>query len=235
MTDHVGWIVTFSGIDGAGKSTQIESLSNKLTEQGFRVVRVTFWDDIAVLSRFRAGISLRTLRNKRSRDYSPSLRNDKNVHAWYLTLARSIFYFLDCLRLRRAALRLRKSHSDFILFDRYIYDQIVQLRSRHWLARAYARLLAGIAPTPDYAFILDASPDDAFGRKPEYPLSFMHEYRRAFLALRELVPELIVIAPGNIAEVQRQIVAHLSGSAIAFSDQHPSDSATRATILSDSQ
>lgn len=205
-----GRIVTFSGIDGAGKTTQINSLTDHLGEQGYRVARVTFWDDIAVLSRFRAGVSLRTLHNKRSPDQTPALRSDKNIQIWYLTLIRSIFYLFDCLRLRRTALKLKNGESDFIIFDRYIYDQIVQVRARHWLARKYIRLLAAIAPTPDAGFILDASPDDAFGRKPEYPLSFIHQYRRAFLSLREFAPDLIVIPPGSIADVQRQIVAQLS-------------------------
>src|ERR1700745_2695719 len=164
MTDHVGRIVTFSGVDGAGKSTQIERLSKSLSEQGFRVVRVTFWDDIAVLSRFRASVSILTLGNKRSSDHSPLLRNDKNVHTWYLTLVRSIFYLFDCLRLRRGARQLRKTNSDFVIFARYIYDKIVQIRARHWLARAYVRLLAAIAPTPDAGFILDASTDVGFGK-----------------------------------------------------------------------
>ena len=234
MTDHVGRIITFSGIDGAGKSTQIECLSKTLSGQGFRVVRVTFWDDIAVLSRFRASVSLRTLQNKRSSDHTPLLRNDKNVQAWYLTLVRSMFYFFDCLRLRRAAFQLRTKDSDFIIFDRYIYDQIVQVRARHWVARTYVRLLAAIAPTPDAGFILDTSPDDAFGRKPEYPLSFMREYRDSFLALRELVPELIVIGPGSIAEVQRQIVAHLPHNAATSSNEPALNNGPRTPILSDS-
>ncbi len=40
-------IVTFSGIDGAGKTTQINSLSAYLSQRGFRVAHVVFWDDVA--------------------------------------------------------------------------------------------------------------------------------------------------------------------------------------------
>ncbi len=233
MTHHVGRIVTFSGIDGAGKSTQIELLCKHLSDQGFRVVRVTFWDDVAVLSRFRARVSLRTLRGKQSAN--DSLRHDKNVRTWYLTLARSLFYFLDCLRLRRVVRRLESTALDFIIFDRYIYDQIVQVRARHWLARAYIRLLIALAPTPDAGFILDASPDYAFNRKPEYPLAFMHEYRRAFLTLSDFVPELIVVAPGTVAEVQRQIVAHLAQNFVFRSNVQRLHGETQTTMLSDSQ
>lgn len=232
MTHHVGRIVTFSGIDGAGKSTQIELLCKQLNDQGFRVVHVTFWDDIAVFSKFRARVSLRTLRGKHSPD--DSLRHDKNVRTWYLTLARSLFYLFDCLRLRRVARQLRSSAPHFIIFDRYIYDQIVQVRARHWLARAYVRLLIAMAPTPDAGFILDASPDHAFNRKPEYPLAFMHEYRRAFLAISNLVPDLIVVGPGTIADVQRQIVAHLPQNFVFCSDAQSPTGETQATILSDS-
>jgi thymidylate kinase len=130
---------------------------------------------------------------------------------------------------------LRTKDADFVIFDRYIYDQIVQVRARHWLARTYVRLLAATAPRPDAGFILDASPDEAFSRKPEYPLAFMHEYRGAFLALTKLVPELIVIAPGSIDEVQRQIVAHLPHNAAISSNEAALRDTRRTPVLSDYQ
>ena len=46
-------LVSFSGIDGAGKSTQIENLHRLLIAAGFQVQRLAFWDDVAVLRRFR--------------------------------------------------------------------------------------------------------------------------------------------------------------------------------------
>ena len=46
-------IVTFSGIDGAGKSTQISALEAWLRAAGLRTRVLTFWDDVVVLSRLR--------------------------------------------------------------------------------------------------------------------------------------------------------------------------------------
>ena len=46
---------SFSGIDGAGKSTQIANLRARLQDAGMRVALITFWDDVARLKRIREG------------------------------------------------------------------------------------------------------------------------------------------------------------------------------------
>ncbi len=48
-------LVTFSGMDGAGKSTQIENLCAWLEARGHSVCRLAFWDDAVVLCRWREG------------------------------------------------------------------------------------------------------------------------------------------------------------------------------------
>ena len=201
------YIVTFSGIDGAGKTTQIETAAAHLSQMGYRVARVAFWDDVAVLPKLRTGLSSQVFKKKPD---SASLRHDKNVRTWYLTMVRSFFYALDTVRLRLVARRLRASEEfDFIIFDRYVFDLLVQIRASNWWARTYRKALLALAPLPDNAFVLDASPDEAFQRKPEYPLAFMHEYRREFLGLRGSVAHLEVIPPSTIEQVHQQIMSRL--------------------------
>jgi thymidylate kinase len=210
MTVHAPRILTFSGIDGAGKTTQIECISAHLVRQGYRVARMSFWDDVAFMSKLRADVSLTVLQKQRTPRHAGTLRNDKNVRTWYWTLVRAIFYLLDALRLRRVVSQLRTGENDFVIFDRYLYDQLAQFHSRRWPARAYIRLLVGLAPKPEFAFVLDALPGEAFARKPEYPLAFMYGYRRAFLGLCEFVPRLVVIAPSSVENVRKVILQYLS-------------------------
>jgi len=203
-------IVTFSGIDGAGKTTQINGLAAFLSPLGFRVAHVTFWDDVAFLAKLRAGVSLALFRKPSGTANNASLRYDKNVRTWYLMLVRAGFYLLDALNLRRVVKKLRRCDCDFIIFDRYLYDELVQIQSPHWLSRAYIRLLLSLAPEPEFPFILDASPDDAFARKPEYPLDFMRGYRQAFLGLCAFIPRLTVIGPSTVDNVQQLIVQRIA-------------------------
>jgi thymidylate kinase len=200
-------LISFSGIDGSGKSTQIERLHARLVSQGLSVLRLAFWDNVVFLPQFRAGVSHKVLRGEIGigSPEKPVRRNDKNARKWYLTLARSPFYFLDVLSLRRVVAKARRSNADVVIFDRYIYDQLANV-SRNWLGRAYVRLLLSLAPRPDVAFLLDADPEAALKRKPEYPLDFLHEYRRCYFNIKSMAPEMTVIAPGQVDAVENAIL-----------------------------
>ena len=206
------FLITFSGIDGAGKTTQIERLSSCLRKQGLRVLRLSFWDDVAVWSRMRAGVGQRAVdfhRGEGKTEHSFVPRNNKHVRKWYLSAARSGLYMLDVARLRRLLASQRIKNSDVVIFDRFIYDQIANIYSQSLAARTYGKLLLKLAPAPDLAFILDASPAAAFARKPEYPLEFMYQNRRNFLHLQELVPQLIVIPAARMDDVTNEIYMHV--------------------------
>jgi thymidylate kinase len=211
------FLITFSGIDGAGKTTQIEYVSSLLQERGLRVLRLSFWDDIAVWSNLRAGVGNWTADSSSTapaaeRSFSP--RNNKHVRKWYLTAARSAFYMLDVAKLRRLLASERIRSFDAVIFDRYIYDQIANFQSQSF-ARLYGKLLLKQTPAPNLAFVLDASPAAAFARKPEYPLEFVYRNRRNFMRLREWAPELIVIPEATPEGVSSEIYFHISQSLLA--------------------
>lgn len=206
------FVITFSGIDGAGKTTQIEHLSSSLQKQGFSVLRLTFWDHVAVWSTMRAGVGHRSADFSRAhqmtqRSFAP--KNNKHVRKWYLTAVRSGMYVLDVVRLRRLLASPEAKNSDVVIFDRYVYDQIANIYSHSFAARLYARVLLKHSPTPDLAFILDASPTAAFARKPEYPLAFMRLNRRNFLRLHELVPQMVIITDTREEDVRNEIEYHV--------------------------
>lgn len=190
------FLISFSGMDGAGKSTQIQILCADLAAAGVPVLQLAFWDHVAAFARMRANFSIKFLKSdgRVGTPTQPVRRNDKNASAWYLVVARTFLYSVDAMMLRRIIRRTQKRFAGVIIFDRYIYDQLATLPLERSWARAYARMILKVVPRPDLPFVLDAVPEEARGRKPEYPLEFMHRYRAAYVRLSTLAG-LILIDP----------------------------------------
>ncbi len=200
-------LVSFSGIDGAGKSTQIEVLQSRLQEMGMRVKQIRFWDDVARLKSARESTGHRLFKGDKGvgTPEAPIVRKDKNVRSWPMTCIRLALYFIDSIATRAAVSGALYSGCDFVIFDRYCYDELANLNLRNFLLRAYVRLMLRIVPRLTRSYLLDADPVPAHARKPEYPLDFVHENRAAYLEISNLTGRMTVIAPRSIDEVQQEI------------------------------
>jgi thymidylate kinase len=199
--------ISFSGIDGAGKSTQIESLRARLSQAGFRVSLVTFWNDVARLTRVRevSGHTLFQGDKGVGTPARPVNRQDKNVQSWYMTPVRFCLYLVDAISLRRVIAKTLAGDADVVIFDRYLYDELANLSLRNAMTRAYVRLLLMLVPHPEISYLLDADPVQARARKPEYPLDFLHSSRASYLALSKLAG-MTIIAPQAVEGVAQQIL-----------------------------
>jgi thymidylate kinase len=218
-------LLSFSGIDGAGKSTQIDALLRYLGDRGHRFKLYTFWDDVVAFSSYREHLSLHIFKGEKgvgSPD-RPVARRDKNVTTWYMVLLRLFLYIFDAVRLSAVTSRQAAKDVEFVIFDRYIYDELANLPLQHRSVRLYVRLLLHIVPRPDLAFLLDADPENAVSRKPEYPLEFVHRNRNAYLEIANIA-ELIVLAPSSISETTEAIRNSLAslkpGASAAVLPQH---------------
>jgi thymidylate kinase len=188
--------ISFSGIDGSGKTTQIDALVLCLRDAGLRVRVLRFWDDIAVLGRLREAASHTLFKSEKGvgSPGKPVRRRDKNVRSWYMTVARLFLYGFDAIRLA-FVLAASARDVDFVVFDRYLYDELANLDLETPAARIYSRTLLKLVPRPDVAFLLDANPSEAQARKPEYPLEFVQNNRTSYLALAALAENITVVAP----------------------------------------
>jgi thymidylate kinase len=202
---HRPFRVSFSGIDGAGKSTQIEILYAALSASGIRVRLVTFWEDVAILPRLRETATHVLFKGEKGvgSPERPVNRRDKNVRSWYMTGARMLLYFFEAISLRCATTRARDA--DIIIFDRYLYDQIANLPIKYASMRTYARFLLRLVHQPDIAYLLDADPVVARQRKPEYPLEFLGDSRASYLELCR-IGNMTLVAPGSVSQVANAIM-----------------------------
>ena len=203
-------VVSFSGLDGAGKTTQIDNLRALLGALGLRESMLAFWDNVVVLSRYREGFVHKVYKSERGigAPDKPVNRQDKNVRAWYLSLARHGLYLLDAVHLIWVIAKARRNGSDVVIVDRYIYDELANLPLENALTRAFVTFVNAIIPRPDIAYLLDADPVAARARKPEYPVEFLHQSRRCYFMLADLIGTMTVIPPLPLSDAKREVEQH---------------------------
>lgn len=201
-------LISFSGVDGSGKSTQIETLRSALHTAGLKTTLLAFWDNVVVGVKYREGFVHKVYKSERGigAPGKPVNRRDKNVRGWHLTLARHFLYLLDSIHLCEVVARAKKSGVDVVILDRYIYDELSNLNLNNPLSRSFIKFVHSFVPRPDIAYLLDADPVAAYARKPEYPVEFMKKCRRVYFDLASLLGTMTVIPALALPEAKAAVL-----------------------------
>jgi hypothetical protein len=194
-------LVTFSGLDGAGKSTLIGALRQALEERRHPVVVLHMDRDVGTYAILRGARD--RLTPARGRRAGPGRwRRMRDAVVWGRGLRRVLFpmdvlLFL-CHRLYHERLRGR-----VLITDRYFYDSLVDVADgRRW---AHLRWLARLAPTPSIAVFVAVGPEDSFARKGEYSVEYLRRRWVAYQRVFSWVPDAVVLANADAAASSRQL------------------------------
>ena len=194
-------LVTFSGLDGAGKSTQIDLLNTHLQSLGHRVTTLTMYDHISVSAALRH-LLRRLLRRNTPRcsstdsnetSSSDRFRFDKNRSDPLTSLLRQIVYILDLCRFLMVRAYQVYQRRQILVMDRYFYDSIANVDGTTGWKALYARCFLALVPKPDLPILLNPDAYMAFRRKSEYPLEYMIQRRQVYFRIFRSVPAALII------------------------------------------
>lgn len=193
-------IITFEGIEGVGKSTQINLLKDYIESRGLSA------------SIFREPGSTTIGENIRSilLDSKENLSKESELLLMFAARAQLI------------SEKVKISNTDFILFDRF-YDASVAYQGfgRGLSVDFINNLISFInCPQPDLTFLLDISVENGFKRKindvkdriESSGDEFFENVRQGYLEIAKSQPERIKVidAMGSIEDINKEIIKEVS-------------------------
>lgn len=173
-----GMHVTLIGSDGSGKSTLISHLQRNLGDffRRFKTyhfrVRTSGGSNVAVID-----------------------PHGKPPYGMIMSMAKLVYYFIDCWISYLLKLIRLKIESTLIVFDRD-FDDILVDPKRYRLSSnsiSLASVLRKFLPRPDITFALDLDPAVCYARKPELTIEELERQRGFIRELAAAEPRYILI------------------------------------------
>ena len=223
-------VITFSGLDGAGKSTLIDWLQGELKRRRRPVTVLHMADGIGVYAGLRAARdSLQHVfgtsgdregragngRPSRPRWAGPASARGlaglagriRHAILWSKPLRR-VLYPVDLLIFLAIRFYVATVRGRVLLTDRYFYDTLVDVADDgRWF---WVRLLERLTPAPDVPVFLDVSPEESYARKGEYSVAYLARRSAAYRHIAPLIPSAVVLPNADLDDTRRALERAIS-------------------------
>lgn len=176
---HKGYVMTFSGVDGAGKSTVIENIKQKVEKQLRRRVVILRHRPslLPILSTYVYG------KHQAEFNASNKLPRTGNNNSFFSSLFRFAYYYCDYVFGQFYIYTKYVFRGYVVIYDRYYYDFMNDSkRSNIVLPRFISKIGFWFIIKPKYNFFLYANADTILQRKKELDRETINTLTKNYLS-----------------------------------------------------
>ncbi|MFA4640543.1 adenylyl-sulfate kinase [Pyrococcus kukulkanii] len=185
-------LITFSGIDGSGKTTLAKRVSSTLSQRGYRV-KLMYGRHLPLILKPIINIGKRIfMKNVDFFEKYVTYRQKKldilSTHSFLGEVYKYLLIFDYFIQMGFKVFSIAWSRPDFVIFDRYYYDTVIlDLALDFGYSPSRIIEIIGIFTkifgTPDYAFLVDVPEEVAYKRKDDVPSIYYLKERRKLYKL----------------------------------------------------
>jgi thymidylate kinase len=209
-------LITFSGLDGSGKSTLVDYLKESLEKENLKVAVSHMNYDVGLYSALRylakktfAKSNVRESHAPREEAYAGKFNSRAAKLRYRLVWNRGLrflIYPLDVAIFVFYRFYVEKVNRQVLIMDRYFYDTLVDVTGAQ--RSLHLRFLSWLTPTPTLPVYLDVTAEKAFERKAEYSIDYLNRRRVSYQKLVSGLPGVLVLSTNHDLDSTRVHIAN---------------------------
>ncbi|MBL7036438.1 hypothetical protein ISR94_01130 [Candidatus Microgenomates bacterium] len=183
--------ISFSGVDGTGKTTLVKNFSDLLEKMNIKTKVVHFYHD-NVIFKFLKKVKIIKPPVLDDNYYKKTRENTKKVKKKGKNFIWALAHFTDSYIQYLVSLLFRGNR--ILLLDRYLYDYLVSFK---YLNISGSSIFGNLISSPDIGVVVSISPKVAEKRKPENTIDFFEFCDKKYKHLAKKYNLLLLDANGK--------------------------------------
>lgn len=209
-------ILSFSGLDGAGKSTLIAAVERFLKDKKLPYRSLTMYDHVGVYALLRQMRNRITGTPQNQPKVQPGIVLPDEAtgvkHAWIIRFIRSrpvkkLVLIADLLVFQLYRLYIERWCKQILLLDRYFYDTLVDLADEQ--TQGFSKRIFSCIPEPLLPCFIDVDAATSFARKGEYTVEYLAFRYRMYKTIFQQLKQPFFLRNENLSQTILTLLTEL--------------------------
>jgi|SRR3989344_8627107 len=192
-----GKLISLSGVDGSGKTTQAKILYSTLTRKRFSVIKVQTFEYLIlkpITNIFKRNGSFKQIPKYYSTNTNPILR------LWFVPA------FIDMWIIYLTKIIPITFKYDIVISDRYFTDMAVSIASLGYMPRRFFELYIKFLPRANKQILLLLDPKTSLERSKEYDLKYHSAQNQLYRVVSKTINSHQINAKLGKGAISQQII-----------------------------